>query len=250
MATHAPPSDEIARVDALTRYRILDSPPDPAFDDLVHLAAALCSAPIAVMSFIDHDREWFKAEVGLGMTQTVRSAGLCSHTIDTKDLLVIEDVQSDPRFSSHPLVSASPRVRFYCGTPILTPDGHAIGAIAVMDTVPRRATDEQCQALRRLARQAAALLELRMRRCDRPAFGEKQIYGDEMFHLMAGSSRSTGLDFLQELVTTLGHSIGAAYAFCIRPLPGRRAKTVAGCGPDGLRKPWNMTSPGRPANMY
>jgi len=157
MATHAPPSDEIARVEALTRYRILDSPPDPAFDDLVHLAAALCHAPIAVLTFIDHDRQWFKAEVGLGMTQTVRSAGLCSHTIDTKDLLVIEDVQSDPRFSSHPLVAASPRVRFYCGAPILTPDGYAVGTIAIMDVAPRRPTDEEGEALRRLARQAAAL---------------------------------------------------------------------------------------------
>ena len=112
MATHAPPSDEIARVAALLRYRILDTPPDTAFDDLAHLAAALCRAPIAAITFIDQDRQWFKAKVGLTMTQTVRSSGLCAHTVQNKALIAIEDARADPRFSAHPLVASDPRVRF------------------------------------------------------------------------------------------------------------------------------------------
>ncbi len=117
MATHAPPSDDMARVAALLRYRILDSPPDTAFDDLAHLAAALCRAPIAVVTFIDRDRQWFKATVGLAITETVRDAGLCAFTIQQTELVTIEDAQADPRFSTHPLVMAEPRVRFYCGAP-------------------------------------------------------------------------------------------------------------------------------------
>ena len=183
MATHAPPSDDMARVAALLRYRILDSPPDTAFDDLAHLAAALCRAPIAVVTFIDRDRQWFKATVGLAITETVRDAGLCAFTIQQTELVTIEDAQADPRFSTHPLVMAEPRVRFYCGAPILTPDGYAVGTIAVMDVVPRRTTDEQGEALRRVARQAGAQLELRRLRVDRSILDEHVL--SEMIASMA-----------------------------------------------------------------
>lgn len=233
MRTRALPSDETARISALVRARILDSPPETAFDDLAQLARSLCDAPLAVITFIDRDRQWFKAAVGLEVTETARSSGLCSHTIESGEPLVVEDAQGDPRFSSHALVASDPYVRFYCGVPVVTTDGYAVGTIAVMDRVPRRRKETECLALERLARQTAALLELRMLRCDRPAFGERPVHDEEMVRLMAGSSRSTGLDFLQELVETLSRSIGAAYAFCIRPLSGRRAKTVAGYGPDG-----------------
>ena len=233
MATPAPPSDEIARIAALSRYRILDTLPDIAFDDLAHLAAAVCRAPIAVITFIDRDRQWFKAAVGLEVTQTARSSGLCSHIIERGEPLVVEDAQDDPRFSSHVLVASDPYVRFYCGVPVVTTDGYAVGTIAVMDPVPRRREEKECLALKRLARQAAALLELRMLRCEQPAVEERCVQDEEMVRLMAGSSRSTGLDFLRELVDTLAHSIGGAYAFCIRPLSGQRAITIAGYGPDG-----------------
>jgi GAF domain-containing protein len=142
MATPAPPSDEIARIAALSRYRILDTLPDIAFDDLAHLAAAVCRAPIAVITFIDRDRQWFKAAVGLEVTQTARSSGLCSHIIERGEPLVVEDAQDDPRFSSHVLVASDPYVRFYCGVPVVTTDGYAVGTIAVMDPVPRRAGGE------------------------------------------------------------------------------------------------------------
>jgi PAS domain S-box-containing protein len=181
MATHAPPSDEIDRVAALSRYRILDTPPDIAFDDLAHLAAALCRAPIAVITFIDQDRQWFKAKIGLTMTQTVRSSGLCAQAVQHKTLIAIEDARADPRFSSHPLVREDPRVRFYCGAPILNPDGHAVGTIAVMDAAPRVPTEEQCQALRRLARQAAAQLELR-----RLTFDRSSLDAQSLEEIMAG----------------------------------------------------------------
>ena len=247
MRTPAPPSDETARVSALLRYRILDSAPETAFDDLAQLAASLCDAPLAVITFVDRDRQWFKATVGLEVTQTARSSGLCSHTIERGEPLVVEDAQGDPRLSSHALVASDPYVRFYCGVPVVTTDGYAVGTIAVMDPVPRRRRETECLALQRLARQTAALLELRMLRSDRPVFLERQTRDEEMFRLMAGTSRSTGMDFLQELVETLARATGAEYAFCIQAFPGRRrARTVAGWGPDGPPETFEFDLPWTP----
>ncbi len=234
METHALPSDETARLGALSRYRILDSPPETAFDDLAQLAASLCDAPLAVITFIDRNRQWVKAKVGLDVSQTDRSSGLCSHTIESGELCVVQDARTDPRFSSHALVAGGPQVRFYCGVPVVTADGYAIGTIAVMDRVPRKGTESQCVALQRLARQTAALLELRMLRCDRPASEERPTPNEEIFRVMAGTTRSTGLAFLQDLVHMLAQLTGAEYGFCVWALPGRRrARTVAGYGPEG-----------------
>ncbi len=164
MGTHTLPADEIARLGALSRCNILDSPPEPAFDDLVRLAVSLYNCPIAAITFIDQDRQWIKAAIGLDVSQTDRAGGLCSVTIQGPDPLVIEDAQADGRFSSHVLVCAQPHVRFYCGAPIVTSDGYAVGTIAVMAPTPRAGTGEDAQTIRRLARQAASLLELRMLR--------------------------------------------------------------------------------------
>lgn len=247
METHALPSDETARLGALSRCRILDSPPETAFDDLVRLAASLCSTPFAAITFIDRDRQWVKATVGLDVSQTDRASGLCSYTIQCAGPVVMEDAQSDSRFSSHALVAGGPQVRFYCGVPVVTADGYAVGTIAVMDRVPRKGTESQGVALQRLARQTAALLELRILRCDRPASQEKPPRNEEIVRFVAGTTRSTGLAFLQELVETLARSTGAEYVFCLRALPGqRRAKTVVGYGPDGPLKQLEYELAGTP----
>ena len=167
MGTHTLPSDETARVEALCRYRILDSPPEADFDEIVQLAASIYKAPIAAITFIDQDRQWVKAAIGLHTSQTDRAYGLCSCAIQGTDPVVIEDAAADVRFSSHALVRAYPHVRFYCGAPIVTNDGYAVGTIAVMDSIPRAVTDEDCLTIRRLARQTAALLALRLLRSER-----------------------------------------------------------------------------------
>ena len=167
MGTHTLPSDETARVEALCRYRILDSPPEADFDEIVQLAASIYKAPIAAITFIDQDRQWVKAAIGLHTSQTDRAYGLCSCAIQGTDPVVIEDASADVRFSSHALVRAYPHIRFYCGAPIVTNDGYAVGTIAVMDSIPRAVTDEDCLTIQRLARQTAALLELRLLRSER-----------------------------------------------------------------------------------
>ena len=155
------PQSEAERLAALRRYRVLDTAAEEQFDRLAHLAAFVSRAPIALVSLVDKDRQWFKSRVGLEATETPRAEAFCAHTITGPDLLVIPDTLADPRFSSNPLVVAGPRVRFYAGAPLVTPEGHAVGALSALDTVPRALDGGQAEALRSLAAQAVILLELR-----------------------------------------------------------------------------------------
>lgn len=160
---HAPlPIDEARRIQALERYAILDSLPEEVFDDIVDLATHICQSPIALVSLVDEQRQWFKACVGLSVKQTHRNEAFCAHAILQPDaLLMVEDATKDPRFSGNPLVTGEPFIRFYAGAPIVTDDGHALGTVCVIDTVPRTLSAGQQSALQALARQTAALLHLR-----------------------------------------------------------------------------------------
>jgi anti-sigma regulatory factor (Ser/Thr protein kinase) len=158
----AQPADEPARLAALERYRILDTEPERAFDDLVVIAAQICGTPIAFIGLVDADRQWFKARVGLSTTEVARAVSFCSaHTIKQNGLLVIPSAQDDQRLRNNPLVTGEPGIRFYAGAPLLTPDGHALGTFCVVDRVERTLTQEQLEALEALKRQAEAQLELR-----------------------------------------------------------------------------------------
>jgi len=154
-------TDELARLAALRRYRILDTDPERAFDDLTLLASHICGAPVALMSLVDSDRVWFKSRVGVEASETSRGFALCSRAIEQPDLFVVPDTRADPRFKDHPQVLAEPGIRFYAGAPLVTPDGHALGTLCVMDRVPRQLTEEQREALEALRRQAQVQLELR-----------------------------------------------------------------------------------------
>lgn len=153
--------DETARLAALRRYRILDTEPERAFDDLALLASEICGTPIALISLVDADRQWFKARKGFTATQTSRAVSFCSHAIQHQGLFIIPDAREDERFRDNPLVTGGPSVRFYAGAPLVTPDGHALGTLCVIDRVPRTLTERQLEALDALRRQAEAQLELR-----------------------------------------------------------------------------------------
>jgi PAS domain S-box-containing protein len=154
------PSREAERLSALYWYEVLDTPPVKELDDLVHLAAFVCQAPIGVISLVDSDRQWFKSKVGLTVTQTDRVIAFCSHTILESDLLVVPDALNDPRFAHNPLVTSDPHVRFYCGSPLTTPDGYRIGTLSVIDHVPRELSHEQLETVRVLSRQVMQHLAL------------------------------------------------------------------------------------------
>ncbi|WP_414662499.1 hybrid sensor histidine kinase/response regulator [Horticoccus sp. 23ND18S-11] len=162
MIIAAKPANESSRVAALRRYEILDTAPDQAFDDLVFLASEICQAPAAMVTLIDENRQWFKARLGLDLSETSRDLAFCAHSILQGDqVFEVPDASEDPRFADHPAVVDGPRFRFYAGAPLVDPDGHALGTVCVMDHVPRTLPPEKREALRALSRRAVAQLELR-----------------------------------------------------------------------------------------
>jgi PAS domain S-box-containing protein len=157
--------DEPARLRALSSTGLLDTPSESAFDDLTRLAAAVCAAPIALISLVDEHRQWFKSRVGLDASETPRDVAFCAHAILGEGLFVVPDSHEDPRFADNPLVTSGPGVRFYAGAPLVVA-GHALGTLCVIDHVARRLTAEQQGALAALARQVSAQIELRRKATD------------------------------------------------------------------------------------
>lgn len=155
-------TNETARLEALARYRILDTEPERAFDDLALLASQICGTPIALISLVDAHRQWFKSRIGLSLTQTERSIAFCSHAIEQPDIFIVADARTSDAFRDNPLVVDDPGICFYAGSPLVSPDGYALGTLCVLDRVPRTLTPDQLEALTALRRQVESQLELRL----------------------------------------------------------------------------------------
>ncbi len=155
------PHDENLRLRALEEYAILDTESEAVFDDLVAIAAAVCDTPICLISLVDPDRQWFKAKLGLETSETSRDDAFCAHTILGDSTMIVPDALDDERFDHNPLVVGDPHIRFYAGSPLITPEGYRLGSLCVIDRRPRSLTTEQLALLDRLARQVSALLQWR-----------------------------------------------------------------------------------------
>jgi PAS domain S-box-containing protein len=155
------PANEKERLTALKSYQILDTPSEPAFDDLARLAAQLCGVPIGLIAFVDAERVWLKARFGLHAQEMAREKTVCAHAILEPGTFIVQDLSADPRFSQHPLVNSEEGLRFFAGTPLMSAGSLAVGALCVLDRAPRELRPEQLAALEILGRQVITQLELR-----------------------------------------------------------------------------------------
>lgn len=158
---YPPTLSENERLKALYDYEILDTLPEKEFDDIVHIAQEICQTPVALISLVDKDRQWFKAKQGLSIEETPRNISFCTHTIAEKDFLEVPDAMLDSRFSNSPLVLENPKIRFYAGVPLTAPNQHKIGALCVIDFVPRELSKKQIESLHKLSQQVINQLELK-----------------------------------------------------------------------------------------
>jgi two-component system, NtrC family, sensor kinase len=154
----APDQDRVA---ALQKYAILDTEPEQAFDDLTLLASFVCKTPIALISLVDENRQWFKSKIGLDACETPRDIAFCSTAIQQVDVMVVPDTLKDERFRNNPLVVSEPKIRFYAGAPLITEEGYALGTLCVVDHSPREFGADQKEALQAIGRLVLAQLEFR-----------------------------------------------------------------------------------------
>jgi PAS domain S-box-containing protein len=192
-AESIPNLDEVRRLQALRSYEVLDTPAEEAFDDLTRLAAQLFDAPIALISLIDERRQWFKSRVGLDVEETARELSFCAHAIQHPEVMVVEDASLDPRFQNNALVTGEPKIRFYAGAPLITPQGQRLGTLCVIDRKARQTNAGQLAALSCLAKQVITQLELRLAN---QRLVQEAVFQQAILHNASSAFITVGLDGL------------------------------------------------------
>lgn len=175
--------NEADRLAALFHYRILDTEAEAEFDDFTQLASHITGYPIALISLVDQQRQWFKSRFGLDAPQTPRDISFCGHAIEGQEVFEITDALQDERFFNNPLVTSNPRIRSYVGAPLLTEDGYAVGTLCVIDREPRKLGEDQKLALQALARQVMRQMDLRL------LINREKVAREEIFQLNADLER-------------------------------------------------------------
>jgi GAF domain-containing protein len=223
----ATPENEEERLEDLQSYDILDTPPEPAFEQLAAQAAEILATPIALVSFVDADRQWSKSRVGLDPQETDRDRSFCAHALDLAEPLVVPDATRDQRFADSPLVAGDEAVRSYAGAQIRSARGNSLGTVCVLDRQPRRFNDTQLAALRLLGEEAAALLELRKRMAILVRLAEDRGHAEaivrEAEQVLAATQRRRG-EFLLHLTDQLHQT------FVVRIGASRGVRVSCVCG--------------------
>ena len=210
------PPNEAARIRALHHYAILDTTEERAFDDITKLASFICESPIALISLVDGERQWFKSRVGLQATETPREHAFCAHAIlQPEEVMIVSDATRDLRFSDNPLVTGDPNVRFYAGAPLLAPGGEALGTICVIDRTPKDLASGKIEALRALSR--LVVMQLELRRVAAELERADQLKSEFV---------STVSHELRTPITAIRGSLGLLHAGAAGVLPENAAKLV------------------------
>lgn len=196
------PNDEPSRLAALRQCRILDTTAEPQFDELAGLAARRCGTPVAAVSLVDVERQWFKASCGLPVSQLHRDDAICGYTVLARNPTVIQDLTTDPRTSDHPFVTGPPHIRFYAGAPLLVGSGYAVGTLLIMDTRPRALEPQVVGDLAALARLGGALLELR-----------RTTFALEESQAAAAINSASQVDFIANISQVIGTSMTAILGY-------------------------------------
>ena len=206
------PTNEIERISALKSYGVLDSAPDEAFDRITRLLAAQLDVPIALVSLVDEDRQWFKSRFGLDAEETPRDVAFCAHAICGDSIFAVPDALADPRFSDNPLVTETPGIRSYYGAPMRTADGYNLGSLCVIDMKPREFTDPQLRLLTDLAGVVVDLLELRHAGKQVARHGRSAVKAAEKVSLEKTRELQASEERLQDIISNVP---GVVYQFKI-----------------------------------